>query len=273
MTYDNQALCAVLNDEQQTIRMAEAFLAQMVSEFTSDDDRSTDPLYREAAAAHVRRQISIVWSTAESPIERILLSSLLMNFLRNHDPFGLVLTRAMGDASRDMNDLRDGIRELKESSASRRRAGGDMSPNALFSDLSAARESGRLTDWQYDLNLHLLWCYHFFGLDTALHLTPQATFPGLLDGARGARADMLCWIPAYPTFQVVVECDSYKFHERRTAFDHDRQRSRAFQRKGFRVLQYSGGEIWRDPIRGSYELYDHLTDLLAQFETERVRDA
>jgi hypothetical protein len=265
MRYDNKAFCDALNDQGQTVSMAEVFLAKMGHVVEPTDDHAIDELYREAASAHVKRQIGIIWSTAESPIERILMSSLLMNFLRNDDPFGLVLTRAMADTPRDVGDLRDGIRELKAAIETRQREGGKMSPDALIHDLDAARQSKRVDEWQYDLNLHMLWCYHFFGLETALHLTPQATFPGLTADGRAARADMLCWIPAYSDFEVIVECDSYMYHENRQAFDHDRQRSRAFQRKGYKVLQYSGGEIRRDPIRSSSELYDHLTEAVAEF--------
>lgn len=183
-----------------------------------------------------------------------------MNFLRYRHPFGLVVTRPMPNAPSDMNDLRNSIRELKGGLKSRRHRGGDMSPVALFRDLDAALKSGSVSEWQYDLNFHMLWCYHLLGLENALHLTPQAAFPRFLPGDKSARVDMLCWMPAQEKFQLVVECDGYQYHQDRKAFERDRQRSRAFQRKGCKVLQYSGGEIWRDPIRTSSDLYEHLVE-------------
>jgi hypothetical protein len=265
MPYDNKELCRILNDKQQTLRMAAAFLDQMRKEMTAHEDLDFVKLYGNISEMHVTREINIVWATAESAIERIFISSLIMNFIRNHDPLGLVITHAMADAEHDMEDLRDSIRRLKAGMHIRECQGQDMSPDALFRDLEEAFQSGQLDEWQHDLNMHMLWCYHFFPLETALHVTPQATFPKLLSDGRGARADMLCWIPEHPSFQIIVECDSYQHHDSKRAFDSDRRRSRAFQRKSFRVLQYSGGEIWRDPIRTSYELHDHLTTELQQF--------
>jgi hypothetical protein len=209
MHYDNDRLCQILNNKQQTLQMAARFLDQMKEEMTAHEDPAFVKLYRDVSEAHVTRAINTVWAAAESAIERIFISSLLMNFIRNHDPLGLVITPPMKDAVRDIADLQDGIRRLKAAVHTRELQGEDVSPYALFQDLEEASQSGLLGEWQYDLNLHMLWCYHFFGLETALHLTPQATFPKLLPGGRAARADMLCWIPEHPTFQIIVECDSY----------------------------------------------------------------
>jgi hypothetical protein len=35
---------------------------------------------------------------------------------------------------------------------------------AVFRDLEEAFQSGRLDEWQHDLNLHMIWCYHLYGL-------------------------------------------------------------------------------------------------------------
>jgi hypothetical protein len=261
MQYDNRTLCEYLNHQDKAVELASAFLANMQREMSEENE---DPTFREwycqAAKAHVSRELAIIGGCAESPIERILLSSLVMNSIRSHDPMGLVVTRPMRDAERNMDELRDGIQRLHEAAKLRADQGGDMSPSALLDDLEDAFQRRRMDDWERDLNFHMLWCYHFFPLENALHLTPQATFPALFSEGRAARADILCWIPAHRDCRLIVECDSYAHHDNRKAFDYDRRRSRVFQRKGFGVLQFSGGEIYRDPIGISSELYDRLTD-------------
>src|SRR5882724_3522860 len=265
MTYDNEQLCQIFNDREQTMRLAMSFLDQTQNEMSGDKDPEFVSFLRKVSEAHITRQVGIVWEMAESPIERIFIVSFMMNFIRNHDPLGLVITPSMGDAERNMDELRQSIADMKRAMVIREKQGGDTSPAAVLNDLKWALESGKLPADQYDLNLHMVWCYHSFELQGALHLTPQATFPkALLDG-RGVRADLMFWVPDYAGFRIVVECDSYQYRDNKERFDHDRQRSRALQRRSFKVLQYSGGEIYRDPIRTSFDLYDYLTDELERF--------
>lgn len=47
---------------------------------------------------------------------------------------------------------------------------------------------------------------------------------------------------------MIVECDGHDFHERtKGQARHDKARDRFFQSKGFRVLRFTGSEIWADP--------------------------
>ena len=193
-----------------------------------------------------------------------------MNFIRNHEPLGLVITAPMANTVQNMEELRLSINDMKAAIRSRQLTGDDISFPALLRDLDCAVETKEISPVQYDLNLHLLWCYHFWGLADALHLTPQASFPNTLSSKRGVRADLLFWVPNKRDFKVIVECDSYQYHENNKSFDYDRQRSRALQLLGFKVLQYSGGEIFRDPIRASYELYDYLSDEIEKPEANKM---
>lgn len=46
----------------------------------------------------------------------------------------------------------------------------------------------------------------------------------------------------------VVECDGHDFHERtKQQASHDKARDRHFQRKGWKVVRFTGSDIWRDP--------------------------
>ena len=49
--------------------------------------------------------------------------------------------------------------------------------------------------------------------------------------------------------RVVVECDGHDYHERtRKQAEHDRSRDRAMQDLGWRVMRFTGSEIYRSPI-------------------------
>lgn len=265
MTYDNKQLCKILNDKQQTLAMANAFLDKMKGEIKEKEEEEFVAFHRGASGAHYKRLIDIIWACAESPIERIFISSLMMNFIRNHDPLGFVITVPMSDAERNMSELRQSIADMKDAISSRTARGNDVLFPSLFQDLEAAVKAGKVPKDQYDLNFHMIWCYHFLDLTGNLHLTPQAAFPSALPSEKGVRTDLLFWMPKHRDFRVIVECDSYQYHDNKESFDYDRQRSRVLQRLGFKVLQYSGGEICKDPIRTSFELYDYFMNDLESF--------
>lgn len=49
-------------------------------------------------------------------------------------------------------------------------------------------------------------------------------------------------------FKWCVEVDGHDFHEKtKEQARHDKQRDRLLQNAGFRVLRYTGSEVWRDP--------------------------
>jgi len=47
---------------------------------------------------------------------------------------------------------------------------------------------------------------------------------------------------------VIAECDGHDFHERtKEQAAHDKKRDRFLQSKGYKVLRFTGSEIWKDP--------------------------
>ena len=48
--------------------------------------------------------------------------------------------------------------------------------------------------------------------------------------------------------KIVIECDGHDFHERtKEQAARDRSRDRELQRLGFKIMRFTGAEIWRDP--------------------------
>lgn len=78
------------------------------------------------------------------------------------------------------------------------------------------------------------------------------------------RADILVHDATLP-FEIagprlmVVECDGHDFHERtKEQARRDRQRDRFFQSKGFKLLRFTGSEIWADPEKCADEIINEL---------------
>lgn len=78
------------------------------------------------------------------------------------------------------------------------------------------------------------------------------------------RVDILIYDATLP-FEIaqprlmIVECDGHDFHERtKEQARRDKQRDRFFQSRGFKVLRFTGSEIWADPEACADEVVDQL---------------
>lgn len=68
-------------------------------------------------------------------------------------------------------------------------------------------------------------------------------------------------LPGWKKFQkeVLVECDGHDFHERtKEQARRDRQRDRKLQSAGYRVLRFTGSEVWADPAKCAREALGFL---------------
>ena len=61
--------------------------------------------------------------------------------------------------------------------------------------------------------------------------------------------DMPVTLPdfAFPSLQIAIYCDGYKYHWERDPFQKDRQQSRDLQLQGWCVLRFAGREILNEP--------------------------
>jgi very-short-patch-repair endonuclease len=58
---------------------------------------------------------------------------------------------------------------------------------------------------------------------------------------------------------MIVECDGHDFHEKtKEQARRDKQRDRFLQSRGYKVLRYTGSEIWADPTECSDEILTEL---------------
>jgi very-short-patch-repair endonuclease len=64
--------------------------------------------------------------------------------------------------------------------------------------------------------------------------------------------------------KIIVECDGHDFHEKtKEQAQHDKARDRALQAAGYRVLRYTGSEIYRDAFRCANETNKLISTLSA----------
>lgn len=58
---------------------------------------------------------------------------------------------------------------------------------------------------------------------------------------------------------MIVECDGHDYHERtKEQARRDKRRDRYFQSRGYKVLRFTGSEIWADPDQCADEIVEQL---------------
>lgn len=85
-----------------------------------------------------------------------------------------------------------------------------------------------------------------------------AIFPRVIIGEY--RVDFLI---LYTSGGIVVECDGHDFHERtKQQAARDRSKDRTLQSMGFRVLRFTGSEIWNAPLKCAKDVVRMLVQIL-----------
>ncbi len=196
--------------------------------------------------------VDVVFDTAESEIEKMFLGSLLIGFLST-DPLGLMFNNPAADAPDMVSNRRDcfkTVREMREK----------MDANPDGKTLEEACDEIERQAWMSDDELRWWRSLNIVEplLRNTFHVIPQAGFPHLKVGKRGIRADLLLWVPNRPDVLIVVECDGYKYHGNQDSFTSDRKRDRLLGANGYRVVRYSGSEIYHEPMTCAAELVKSL---------------
>jgi hypothetical protein len=251
-------LADILADYEKSLEMAHYFIGKSQEKYVSGKPVGTQKdieSFAHIIRTNAERTLRIIHAAGESPLEKIFLTSLFMCSIKSDDNLGMVMVYPFEDANVDMETYANTIPHAKTMVD-------QLGHEGALQRLDHAEKAGAFGPGEWAQNFGFIWNYGLLENESKLHITPQAQFPNLLPNGKGARADVLVWCPAKPKFKVIVECDSYSYHDNHSSFDSDRQRSRAFQAAGFRVLQYSGGEIYRDPAKVAFDLYSELLNSL-----------
>ncbi len=71
------------------------------------------------------------------------------------------------------------------------------------------------------------------------------------------RVDFAIFYSDERSVKVVVECDGHDFHERtKEQAQRDKARDRYLQDQGYKVLRYTGSEIYRQPLKSARQVID-----------------
>lgn len=252
-----KSLARILDDRDELKPILDLLVVEARKNLSSSPDAvGFAGFYSEALSILVNKHCDLVFGRVRSPIERIWINSLQIQFLRDADM--LVVTPPIQDVEKWRREMLRAIEHAQSIIDGIHKAG--YSLGAIDTYLDDQVRAGRLPAENRDIHYFWLMEYGLLPFRDAYHLTLQAGFPKAGLRTRQMRVDALIWHPEDPTVNVVVECDGYAFHSDKKSFAADRQRDRILLREGHTVMRFSGAEIMDDPALAVRDLYAYLVD-------------
>lgn len=252
MSTNNSALIDALLDESRLCQIGHSFIDKSHGE-SGLENMGFIHIAQQMFSTHAK----ILHSFSESPIEKILLGSYLLCCAKYGDVLTSPFLPKADDALLNMKQwcasiasLQDYIERTKKTS------------EEALNEINRERDEGRMSEDDWSFRFGLLFNYGLFKNEANVHIIPQASFPKFY-GRKGIRVDFIAWSPVRPKFRVAIECDGFTYHANEHSFETDRIRSRKLQELGFKVLQYSGREIYADPAGAGIDLKKKLNAMLA----------
>ena len=254
--YSPTMLTKILQDREQFTELGRFFIRKTVQGELAEHAEQAYLKYLEAGLELLLQgAIDIVFSVCESPIEKVLVNSLFLAFIKA-DPLNLVITPPFRNAPLHIQEFRDYHARFGEFLSWYRHRHGGLSGIEEYLD-GEVRKGKMEEEERRGMQRHLV-LYEYLRLYDRFHLSLQSHFPDLRIDGRTLRPDMLIWIPGNDRVRIVVECDGFQYHADKAAFTSDRKKERLLQRHEYKVLRYSGSEIHQDPIRVGSELFEFL---------------
>lgn len=220
----------------------------------TDDDTDVRRLLRHWSNLHLTTSVEKIFENAESPIEKILLNSLLiMGFFRS--PFFLIFTGRFASITDTLKYVRDRSAEIAQARAQFEAETGLQDPKGFLNAIEAAEDIPKDVKDVVGIEVVLM---DELRLKDRFHLSMQSGLQEFTLANRGVRPDLFIWVPSRPEFKLIVECDGYRFHSDESTFARDRKRDRILKAEGYEVLRFAGTEIFHDPPAVALELVEYL---------------
>jgi hypothetical protein len=255
-TVDNKRLRECLVDDAEFKSLTEFFLEKHLSE--AEEPNSDFDKFYKAFVPSLAIEFAQATEGSESPIEKIFLRSLLLSSLKR-GILELLPRPIFRDAERELIEFVEYLAKLKKFMQGAADATGSTSAALKYWD--EEHNKGAMSDVDYgQLNGDFIK-YEVLRLQSSFHFALQPSFRNFTEDGKTVRPDLLFWIPAKADLRVVVECDGFAYHSSKKNFVNDRKRDRMFIGKGYRVLRFSGTEIFQDPPAAATELFRCLEEI------------
>ncbi len=228
-------------------------------EITSEhpDDHEKIYVFCEGLRLINAENVQSVFEFSESPIELLLINSLLIMFLKQHYP--IIVTRHINKLPCDIKELKKYLMNLTDFTEwyYNKFKTWDGIDDYLENEVLSGKMENDERHW---IKRHIL-LYEWLDYKKAIHLTMQPRLNEITINNKNIRPDLLIWTPSRNDINIIVECDGYKYHSSKKSFTNDRKRDRVLKTQGFDVLRFSGYEIFHTPVQCATDLFNYIDNI------------
>jgi hypothetical protein len=244
----------LLDDEKLPV-LFETFIADSLMEHGRDEDEAFRRFLKAWLRTMCNQAAERIRSDCGSPLERVFLLALMLGFVK-FAPLKLTVTPTFStDAPNIIANYRHDHVDALVAMRNYREQTGDEKLMGMIDFLMAPNcpvpAPGTLLRHVFG---------EVFDMWGSFHLTLQPRFENIRVDGKTIRPDALIWIPSDPAFKVVIELDGYDYHSDKPMFTADRRRDRVLTGNGYRVIRFSGQEVFADPIDTALETLHLLTE-------------
>lgn len=236
-----------LLDRDKTVLIAKGFIDSHKSELVKY--LASDGTYSSTIERMFLHSIDLIHNTCESEVEIRLFSSFILSaFVTKFD-----MARVYSSKGNYTEIVQNFYEVDKYLLSLEKEYLGDYirKPKEILWLLKAIERDKKVEVTDLLFILDFIFTYHVLRGKYAAHISLQ---PEIYIQGKLYRPDAIIWIPDVPNFKLVVECDGYKYHSDESMFTSDRVRDRDLISEGFKVMRFSGKEIYREPIQAGYDL-------------------
>lgn len=256
----------ILQDKDKTQNFVAFSVAKIIEEYKVGwaNQEKADYLLtvmETALTSFYPQAIDFVYKYSESEIEKLFVNSLIICFMFG-DPLRLKFEPPKENGFEEIQKIREHLKFMLDVDKQYFEETGNT--DGWFQYIKHLLDEGEISEDQYNFHFYGYTLTHKLGYYNALYVTLQASFPEIKIDGKSIRPDIFIWRPSDENFNLIIECDGFKFHSEKTSFISDRKRDRHLRSLSFDVLRFSGSEIYKDPVGMGKELYEYLQKLSAK---------
>ena len=237
-----------LSNQQVTLQA----MATCIDKYCQGNDKNFYEFLRTILHRQFAANVAKIYAHCESPIEILLMNALqFMCLAAGQTPIVVGPVDDFETAQKEREGLLTGLWKCQ---SFYNQLPDDARPDSFRDFLSAWISSSDLTPEGVETIVTETTVYRDLNFIHCLHIALQPTLKGYGANGKAIRPDAILYVPSNSKTKIVVECDGHEYHASKEVFVSDRQRDRKLSESGYKVLRYSGSEIYSAPHKASADL-------------------
>lgn len=264
---DKRKIQEKLSDEDYVLKLGEVAinnyfkitLPDSIPGVSKSEMNKTKPLMIQESIDLFNSDLNLISKGSESVIEKMFLNSLLVTSYMTYprlihiylDPFQDDM-QSFIDSSNYLYEYSFDLLDSYTKAMNKKKQKLDLN---IFKEIVRVKTGNNEKSFRNVMFMIIQNVREQYNYSESLLVTLQ---PILKINDKIYRPDILVWTWADPKFRIIIECDGFEYHSKNKNYTADRQRDRVLSREGFKVLRYSGSEIYNYPEKTSSEIVDTL---------------